>query len=82
MIVGIIGLYFKMKSDGPPAEEGEMFQELSRNLRDMSSGAFDVLSFGTYVCLTAAVYLALVSFGKIKDKEFYKPTAVKEKTNS
>ena len=41
----------------------------------MNPGVFDVLAFGVYISLLASVYLLLVSFGKIKDKEYYKPAA-------
>jgi hypothetical protein len=72
-IAGIIGLYFKMKPDAPSAEENPMFNDMSARVNDMAPGVFDILSFGAYICLIAAVYLALVSLGKIKDKEYYKP---------
>ena len=39
----------------------------------MAPGVTDVLTFGIYLSLIAAIYLALVSLGKIKDKEYYKP---------
>ena len=73
LVAGIIGLYFKMKPDAPSAEEGA-FNELSNRYSDMAPGAFDVLSFGVYICLAAGIYLMLVNFGKIKDKEYYKPS--------
>ena len=71
-IAGIVGLYFKMKPDAPSGSSGEMFNDMSR-FNDMAPGAFDILSFGVYISLVAAIYLMLVSFGKIKDKEYYKP---------
>ena len=72
-IAGIVGLYFKMKPDAPSGSGGEMFSEMSR-FNDLAPGAFDILSFGVYISLVAAIYLMLVSFGKIKDREYYKPT--------
>jgi hypothetical protein len=77
LIVGIIGLYFKMKPDAPAlsGREDEMFQGMSTSMSDMAPGAFDILSFGVYISLIAAVYILLVSMGKIKDKEYYKPAA-------
>ena len=74
LVVGIVGLYFKMKPDAPSAAEEEMFQGMGRSMRDMTPGAFDILSFGIYVSLAAALYLLLVSMGKVKDKEYYKPS--------
>lgn len=70
-IIGIIGLYFKMKPDIPSGMEG-MYNDMPNQLRDMTPGVTDVLTFGVYLSLIASIYLALVSFGKIKDKEYYK----------
>ncbi len=78
LIIGITGLYFKMKPDAPTAEAGELFGEMSRRINDMAPGAFDIMSFGIYISLAAAIYLLLVSLGKIKDKEYYKPAAAAE----
>ena len=72
LISGIAGLYFKMKPDAP-AYRNDMFGEMTRRVSDMTPGAFDIMSFGVYLSLAAAIYLLLVSFGKIKDKEYYKP---------
>ncbi|MEO8770475.1 MAG: hypothetical protein ABI402_10335 [Ferruginibacter sp.] len=80
LILGIVGLYFKMKPDAP-AVDGGMFGQMSRRMSDMTPGAFDILSFGIYLSLAAAVYLLLVSFGKIKDKEYYKSNAETVKNN-
>jgi hypothetical protein len=77
-IIGIIGLYFKMKPD-IPAGMGGMYNDMSNQLRDMTPGVTDVLTFGIYISLIAAIYLALVSFGKIKDKEYYKYSPVADK---
>lgn len=73
LILGIIFLYFKMKPD-TSANSG-MFGEVSRSLSRITPGAFDILSFGVYMSLLASIYLALVSLGKIKDKEYYKPAS-------
>ena len=74
LVIGIVGLYFKMKPDIPEGMEG-MYGGVS----DMAPGVTDVLTFGIYLSLIAAIYLALVSLGKIKDKEYYKyaPTVTK-----
>jgi len=75
LLVGLVGLYFKMKPDVPKmsGEDSALFQEMSKNIRDMTPGAFDVLSYGFYLSVAAAIYLLLVNMGKIKDKEYYKP---------
>ena len=70
-IIGIIGLYFKMKPD-IPSGMGGMYNDMSSQIRDMTPGVTDILTFGVYLSLIASIYLALVSFGKIKDKEYYK----------
>ncbi len=80
LIAGIMGLYFKMKPEAPSPVENDLFQGMSSRLTDMGPGAFDILSFGVYVSLAAAVYLLLVSVGRIKDKEYYKPTVVVKDT--
>jgi hypothetical protein len=72
LLVGITGLYFKMKPDVPSGPEAELYSDMSR-LNDMAPGVFDVLSFSVYMMLAASAYLALVNAGKIKDKEYYKP---------
>lgn len=76
LILGIVGLYFKMKPDAPDVDDGGMFGHMSRQMSDLAPGAFDILSFGVYLCLAAAIYLLLVSLGKIKDKVYYNPNAV------
>lgn len=74
-IVGIIGLYFKMKPDVPQATGfGGAFDQMSSRMSDMSPGVFDVIAVGFYVSVLSAIYLLLVNLGKIKDKEYYKPT--------
>jgi hypothetical protein len=79
LIAGIGFLYFKMK---PDTSENAVFGPMSRTVSDMAPGVFDILSFGIYLSIAAAIYLALVSMGKIKDKEYYKPNtaAVQNKT--
>jgi len=67
-LVGIIGLYVKMKPDVPEGM-GPMYDQIS----DLTPGVTDVLTFGVYLSLIASIYLVLVSFGKVKDKEYYKP---------
>lgn len=80
MIAGLVIIYFKIKPDVPDTtaygEYGEAMNGLSRSMRDMSPGIFDVTAIGVYISLSAAVYLLLVSLGKVKDKEYYKPAAV------
>lgn len=80
-IIGIVGLYFKMKPEIPSGMEG-MYNDMSSQLRDMSPGVTDVLAFGFYLSLIASVYLALVIFGKIKDKEYYKYIPQQEKVDT
>ena len=81
LVLGLLMLYFKMKPDAPEiAREdlggyGEAMKNMSRSMRDMSPGLFDVLGFGIYISLAAGIYLLLVSMGKVKDKEYYKPAA-------
>ena len=41
----------------------------------MAPGVTDILAGSVYLSLIAAIYLLLVSFGKIKDKEYYKPAS-------
>ena len=74
-IVGIIGLYFKMKPDVPEGLGGDVYNQMSSQINDMAPGVTDVLAFSLYLSLIAAIYLLLVSWGKIKDKEYYKPAA-------
>jgi hypothetical protein len=69
-VASIIGLYVKMKPDVPEGM-GQMYNQIS----DLTPGVTDVLTFGVYISLIASIYLLLVSFGKIKDKEYYKPAA-------
>lgn len=79
LILGLVMMYFKMKPEVPDFAEADVeeysrsMRSLSRSVRDMSPGIFDVLGFGVYASLAAAIYLLLVSTGKIKDKEYYKP---------
>jgi hypothetical protein len=78
LIIGIIGLYFKMKPE-IPEEMGHMYNNMSSDINYMAPGVTDVLTFGFYLSVIAAIYLALVSLGRIKDKEYckYAPTVVK-----
>jgi hypothetical protein len=80
LIAGLVIIYFKIKPDEPDAagfgEYGEAMKGLSRSMRDMSPGIFDVTAIGVYISLAAAVYLLLVSMGKVKDKEYYKSAEV------
>ena len=75
IIAGLTLLYFKMKPD-PPAENFGGYgytQGISRQLNDLSPSLFDIMGFGVYLTLAASIYLLLVSMGKVKDKEYYKP---------
>jgi signal transduction histidine kinase len=79
LIAGMIMIYFKIKPDMPDAANDsfggyESMRHISRSMREMTPGLFDVLALGVYISLAAAVYLLLVNIGKIKDKEYYKPT--------
>ena len=66
-----------MKPDAPAPAENDLFGGMTTRFNDMAPGAFDVLGFGVYLSLIAAIYLFLVNFGKITDKEYFKPaTAV------
>ena len=77
LIIGIVGLHFKMKPDVPDAGAyGDAYNQMSASINDMAPGVFDVLTFAVYLSVAASVYLLLVSFGKIKDKEYYKPGTV------
>ncbi|MEO8823616.1 MAG: hypothetical protein ABI366_08570 [Ginsengibacter sp.] len=80
-IIGIVGLYFKMKPEVPSGMRS-MFNDMSNQFNDMAPGVTDVLSFGVYLSLIASIYLALVSFGKIKDKEYYKYTPGADKVDN
>lgn len=80
LILGIVFLYFKMKPD--TSSSSGMFGEVGRSLSRMTPGAFDILSFGVYLSLFAAIYLALVSMGKLKDKEYYKPASSSVRNNN
>lgn len=78
LAAGIIILYFKMKPDIPSEEEMggvQMLRGMRQMARDMAPGAFDVLGFAVYLSVAAGLYIMLVNIGKIKDKEYYKPTA-------
>jgi hypothetical protein len=72
LIVGIIGMHFKMKPDIPEGM-GDAYNQMASGLNDMAPGVFDVLSFAAYLSIIAGVYLILVSIGTIKDKEYIKP---------
>ncbi|MEP7229822.1 MAG: hypothetical protein ABI691_06190 [Ginsengibacter sp.] len=76
LIAGLVLLYFKMKPDVPTEGYGGYgyTQNMSSSLRDLSPGLFDIMGFGIYLSVAAALYLLLVSMGKVKDKEYYKPT--------
>lgn len=83
LIAGLAMIYFKMKPDVPEFA-GDDFEgyshsmrSISRSVRDMSPGLFDVLGIGIYASLAAAIYLVLVAMGKVQDKEYYKQPAVK-----
>jgi hypothetical protein len=80
LIAGLVIIYFKIKPEEPDVaalgEYGEAMKGLSRSMRDMSPGIFDVTAIGVYISLAAAVYLLMVSMGKVKDKEYYKPAEV------
>ena len=82
LIFGIVGLYFKMKPDTSSLDNAGMFGHMSSRMSDMAPGAFDILSLGIYLSLAAAIYLLLVSFGKIKDKEYYKPNSAPSINNN
>ena len=75
IVAGLILLYFKMKPDAPAESFGgyDPTRNMSRSLGDLSPGLFDIMGFGVYLSLAAALYLLLVSMGKVKDKEYYKP---------
>ncbi len=76
LIAGLALLYFKMKPDVPAENFGgyDPTGSMSRSLSDLSPGLFDIMGFGIYLSLAVAIYLLLVSMGKVKDKEYYKPT--------
>lgn len=78
LIAGLVMLYFKMKPEAPDLGDdmgayGEAMRNMSRQMRSMAPGVFDVTGMGVYISLVAAVYLLLVNLGKIKDKEYYTP---------
>lgn len=73
LLGGLLMLYFKLQPDEPSNNYG--FGAVSRSMRDLSPGLFDVMGFGIYLSVAAAVYLLLVNIGKVKDKEYYKPAA-------
>lgn len=77
LFIGITVMYFKIKPDMPDESFAgyESVKQMSRSMSDMAPGLFDVLAIGVYASLIAAVYLLMVSMGKIKDKEYYKPAA-------
>ena len=77
LIAGIIGLHFEMKPSIPDAPQGygEVYNQMSQSVSDMVPGVFDILTFAVYISVIASLYLLLVNFGKIKDKEYYKPAA-------
>lgn len=45
-------------------------------------GLFDILTFWFYLLFIASAYLSLVRFGKIKDKEYYKPSTMEQQKES
>ncbi len=75
LIAGMIMMYFKMKPDEPAGGYGGYgsMGSMSGSLRDLSPGLFDIMGFGIYISVAAALYLLLVNMGKVKDKEYYKP---------
>jgi hypothetical protein len=81
LLIGIVGLYFKMKPDAPNLSKdmygnnliSQEFAKAASRMNDMAPGIFDVLSLGVYISLIAAVYLMLVSIGRVKDKEYFQP---------
>ena len=79
LIVGLVLIYFKLKPDMPEitGEDYDGYSNalkgMSASMRDMTPGLFDLLALGVYISLLASVYLLLVSMGKVKDKEYYKP---------
>lgn len=81
LILGIVLLYFKMKPETHEMSKmyGDEFSEqmnrMTSRMNDMAPGVFDVLALGVYISLIAAIYLLLVSIGKVKDKEYYNPAA-------
>jgi hypothetical protein len=78
LVLGIIMLYFKMKPETHEMSKmygDEFSDQMSRMTSRMNDMAFDVLALGVYISLVAAIYLLLVSIGKVKDKEYYKPAA-------
>ena len=76
-IIGILGLYFKMKPDIPEEAAGfgdsDMYNQMTARVNDMAPGVFDILTFAIYISVIASIYLLLVNLGRIKDKEYYKP---------
>lgn len=80
LLIGLNGLYFKMKPDLPA--DGEMLGRFSRRMSEMAPGAFDILSFGFYLSLASGIYLLLVGMGKVKDKEYYKPAPTTNTNNN
>lgn len=82
LIAGLIILHFKMKPDMPEfsegefAEFGESMKSMTRSMKNMAPGVFDVTGIGVYISLAAGMYLLLVNMGKIKDKEYYKPAGI------
>ncbi|MBI1781648.1 MAG: hypothetical protein HYR66_09805 [Sphingobacteriales bacterium] len=83
LLIGVVGLYFKMKPETPDLSKdmygndqiSQEFAKAASRMNDMAPGVFDVLSLGVYISFIAAVYLLLVSIGKVKDKEYYKLAA-------
>jgi hypothetical protein len=72
LVIGIIGLHFKLKPEIPEGM-GDMYNQMASGINDVSPGVFDVLGFAAYLCLIAGLYLALLSMGILKDKEYIKP---------
>ncbi|MDE3213596.1 MAG: hypothetical protein KGM98_10210, partial [Bacteroidota bacterium] len=74
LVFGVIGLHFKLKPDIPEGM-GDMYNQITSGMSDMTPGVFDVLSFAAYLSLLAGLYLLLVNMGILKDKEYIKPAA-------
>ncbi|MEO8416529.1 MAG: hypothetical protein ABI472_22890 [Ginsengibacter sp.] len=84
LVAGLILLHFKMKPDVAADSFGgyDPTGSMSRSFSNLSPGLFDIMGFGVYLCLAASIYLLLVSMGKVKDKEYYKPTITAANTNT
>lgn len=75
LLLGIVILYFKLAPDTPKSSGMVISDRFTHNMNNnFMPGIFDVLSIGVYISLAAAIYLLLVSMGRVKDKEYYKPS--------